>query len=136
MSPIWKSLCLTMTTKRWKEVIDFHGEEGRYLSYSSRLSEIGSTSALALGSSCSRPDMFPQPKSNSTSIASHIVPQAMVVHVGLTCHQLVRSRRTGIRNAVGHVHYAGRSAMGRGRHVSRASRVASPVMGLVVGLTG
>jgi hypothetical protein len=116
-------------------VTDFHEEEGRYLSYSSRLAEIGSTSALALGSSCSRPDMFPQSKSNSTSIASHIVPQAMI-HVGLTCHQLVRPLRIETLSAVGPVHYAERNVMAISQHVSRASRVASHVMALVIGLNG
>jgi hypothetical protein len=60
----------------------------------------------------------------------------MVFHVGLTCHQLGRSLRIETRNVVGLVHYAGRSAMGKNQNVSRANRVASHVMALVIGLHG
>jgi hypothetical protein len=39
-------------------------------------------------------------------------------------------------NAVGLVHYAERNVMAIDQHVSRASRVASHVMALVIGLDG
>ena len=61
--------------------------------------------------------------------------QAMV-HVGPTCHRLVRLPSIVIPNAVGLVHYVERNAMGRNRRASRASRVASHVMVLGIGLNG
>jgi hypothetical protein len=107
----------------------------RYLVHPSRLGKIGLTSASAAGNTFLLSNKLSQPKSDLTFIASHIVEQTMV-HVGLTCHQFVRFPRLETLDAVGHVHYAGRSAMGKGQNVSLASRVASHVMALVIGLDG
>jgi hypothetical protein len=59
-----------------------------------------------------------------------------MVHVGLTCHQLGRLQSIEIPSAVGRVHYVEKNATDRSQRASRASRVPSHVMALVIGLNG
>lgn len=59
-----------------------------------------------------------------------------MLHVGLICHQLEEHPRVAELNAAGRVRYVVRNAMAKSQHVSRASRVVSLVMVLVIGLNG
>jgi hypothetical protein len=58
------------------------------------------------------------------------------IHVGRTCHRLEMLLRVEALNAVGRVHYVVRNVMVGSRHVSRASRVPSLVMALVIAPSG
>lgn len=58
------------------------------------------------------------------------------VQVGRTCHQLGTLLRVEKPSVVGRVHYVVRNAMAKSQHVSRASRVISLAMALVIGLNG